>query len=407
MSLTDDARTLQDDLVRLRRQLHAEPEVGLHLPRTQDRVLQALDGLPLEVTTGSALSSVTAVLRGGRPGPTVLLRGDMDALPVGEKVNVDYASRVPDRMHACGHDLHTSMLAGAAHLLAARREQLAGDVVFMFQPGEEGYDGAGHMLVEGVLEASGSRPVAAYGLHVSASGAPGGVFVTRKGPLMAASDVVTVTVLGRGGHGSAPYATLDPIPPACEMVTALQTFAARSFPSFDPVVITAGAFHAGTAANVIPDDARFDLSVRSFSQENREKVRDGIIRVCRGIAAAHGMDVDVDYHEQYPVTVNDDTEAEFVADVVAETYGPERFAWQPQPATASEDFSRVLDEIPGAFVFLGACPADRDPTKAAYNHSPHAEFDDSVLADGAALYSELAVRRLTTSVRDEPHARAR
>ena len=220
------------------------------------------------------------------------------------------------------------------------------------------------------------------------------MFLTRKGPLMAASDVAAVTVLGRGGHGSAPHATLDPIPAACEMVTALQTFAARSFAPFDPVVVTVGAFHAGTAANVIPDAARFDLTIRSFSQESREKVRDGIIRVCRGIAAAHGLEVDVDYVEQYPVTVNDDTEAEFVADVVTETYGPDRFGWQPQPATASEDFSRVLDEIPGAFVFLGACPTGQDPKKAAYNHSPLAEFDDSVLGDGAALYSKLALRRL-------------
>lgn len=394
MSLTEDAKQLHGDLVRLRRELHAAPEVGLHLPRTQERVLAALDGLPLEVGTGTALTSVTAVLRGGRPGPTVLLRGDMDALPVGERADVDYASTVPGHMHACGHDLHTSMLVGAAHLLSARREHLAGDVVFMFQPGEEGYDGAGHMLAEGVLEASRSRPVAAYGLHVSASGAPGGVFVTRKGPLMAASDVATVRVLGRGGHGSSPHAALDPIPAACEMVTALQTFATRTFPPFDPVVLTVGSFHSGTAANVIPDDARFDVTVRTFSPENQAKVRDGITRVCRGIAAAHGLEVDVDYDEQYPVTVNDDTETEFVADVVAEVHGPERFAWQPQPAAASEDFSRVLNEIPGAFVFLGACPADRDPAAAAFNHSPLAEFDDAVLGDGAALYSELALRRL-------------
>lgn len=397
MSLTEDARELHDDLVYLRRILHAEPEIGLHLPRTQEHVLTALDGLPLEIGTGAALSSVTAVLRGSRPGPTVLLRGDMDALPVGEQANVDYASTIPGHMHACGHDLHTAMLVGAAHLLSAHREHLAGDVVFMFQPGEEGYDGAGHMLAEGVLEASGSRPVAAYGLHVSASGPPGGAFVTRKGPLMAASDVATVRILGRGGHGSSPHAALDPIPAACEMVTALQTFATRTFAPFDPVVLTVGSFHAGTAANVIPEEARFAVTVRTFSPESQAKVRDGIGRVCRGIAAAHGLEVDVDYDEQYPVTVNDDTETGFVADVVAEVHGPERFGWLPQPAPASEDFSRVLNEIPGAFVFLGACPEDRDPSTAAYNHSPLAEFDDAVLGDGAALYSELALRRLAAA----------
>ncbi|TQF69126.1 amidohydrolase [Rhodococcus spelaei] len=397
MSIRDDARDLHGDLVQLRRALHAEPEVGLHLPRTQEKVLVALDGLPLQLSTGSALSSVIGVLRGGKPGPTVLLRGDMDALPVAERTGLDYTSRNPDRMHACGHDLHTSMLVGAAKLLSAHRDQLAGDVVFMFQPGEEGYDGARLMIEEGMFDASGSRPIAAYGLHVSASGLPSGVFTTRRGPVLAASDAVQVTVRGRGGHGSAPHRALDPIPAACEMVTALQTFVTRSFDPFDPVMLTVGAFQAGTANNVIPDEARFDATVRSFSAESHARVRDGFARVCAGIAAAHGLEVDVDYVDQYPVTVNNDVEAEFAADVVGEVHGEERFVWTPQPATGSEDFSRVLDEIPGAFVFLGARPGDKDPATAAYNHSPLAEFDDGVLGDGAALYSELALRRLAQS----------
>lgn len=203
MTILDDAKALQGDLVRLRRVLHAEPEIGLRLPRTQEKVLAALEGLPLELTTGSVLDSVTAVLRGGLPGPAVLLRGDMDALPVTESTGLEYASRIPGHMHACGHDLHTAMLVGAVKLLCARRASLAGDVVFMFQPGEEGYDGARLMIEEGVLEAAGARPVAAYVLHVTLGQSGTGVFRTRRGPLLAASDSVRVTVRGRGGHGAA------------------------------------------------------------------------------------------------------------------------------------------------------------------------------------------------------------
>ncbi|WP_219412518.1 M20 metallopeptidase family protein [Pseudonocardia nigra] len=385
---------MRDELVRLRHRLHAEPELGLHLPRTQEKVLEALDGLPLEVGTGTASTSVTAVLRGARPGGTVLLRGDMDALPVAEKTGVGYASRVDGAMHACGHDLHTTMLAGAAHLLAARRDRLAGDVVFMFQPGEEGHDGAASMIAEGVLDAAGPRVDAAYGLHVMSAGLAPGSFRTRRGPILAASDTVRVVVHGAGGHGSAPHRAKDPIAAACEMVPALQTFVTRHFDVFDPVVVTVGAFHAGTQHNVIPDEATFEATVRSFSPEAHRAIKDGFVQVCRGVAAAHGVAVDVDYADCYPVTVNDAAEAEFAVGVVAEVLGEERVGWSDRPYTGSEDFSRVLDEVPGAFVALGAAPREVDWTAAPNNHSPLAVFDDAVLPDGAAVYAELAARRL-------------
>ncbi|GAA1584013.1 M20 family metallopeptidase [Actinomadura kijaniata] len=393
-SLRDDAAGLRDDLVRLRRSLHREPELGLDLPRTREKVLAALDGLPLEVSTGERLTSVTAVLRGARPGPTVLLRGDMDALSVTERGGAGPVSRIPGRMHACGHDLHTAMLAGAARLLAARRERLAGNVVFMFQPGEEGHGGARIMIEEGVLDAAGPRPVAAYALHVLSSGPPTGLFTTRSGPVMAAADRLRVTVRGAGGHGSSPHLARDPLPAACEMVTALQTMVTRSFDPFDPVVLTVGTFHAGTGDNVIPDEARFTGTVRSFSGEAHRALRDRSVRTVRGIAAAHGLDVEVEYFQDYPVTVNDDAEAAFVGDTVREVYGEERFRAAPRPLPASEDFSYVCDEIPSAFVALGACPADRDPARAPFNHAPDAAFDEGVLPDGAALYAELATRRL-------------
>lgn len=400
MELLESAQDMRDDLVRLRHSLHSTPEIGLHLPVTQEKVLAALDGLPLEISTGDSLSSVTAVLRGGVKGPAVLLRGDMDALPVTERNALPYISRHAGSMHACGHDLHTAMLAGAAHLLAARRQELAGDVVFMFQPGEEGFDGAKHMIGEGVLEAAGERVVAAYGMHVVSAMVPPGQFSSRGGPIMAAADMFLVTVKGRGGHGSTPHRALDPIPAACEMVTALQNLVTRAFDVFDPVVITVGSFHAGTADNIIPDDARFEATIRTFSESTRSRVKERVVALVQGIAAAHGLEVEASFGTGYPVTVNDGDEAAFAGARIDELFGAGRFFVAPQPVMGSEDFSYVLERVPGAFVFLGACPPDLDPVTAPYNHSPEARFDDSVLPDGAALYASLALSRLAARTPD-------
>ncbi|MEV0431019.1 M20 family metallopeptidase [Micromonospora sp. NPDC050495] len=391
--LMTDAVAMSEDLIQLRRTLHREPETGLHLPRTQERVLEALDGLPLEVTTGNATTSVTAVLRGGNPGPTVLLRADMDALPVVEKLAIEFKS-TNGAMHACGHDLHTAMLVGAAQLLSPRREQLAGNVLFMFQPGEEGHNGADVMLGEGVLEATGEPPTAAYALHVTSSFLPAGTFASRTGAVMAAAARLLVTVVGAGGHGSAPHRALDPVPAMCEMVTALQTFVTRSFDVFDPVVLTVGSIHAGTASNVIPESGTFEATIRSFSEASNAKVLDECLRVVRGIAAAHGLSVEAVAEPLFPLTVNDDGEAVRVRECVTETFGGRRWMDLPNPLTGSEDFSHVLQRVPGAMVFLGTHVPGADPRTAPYNHSPHAAFDDGFLADGAALYSKLALAHL-------------
>jgi amidohydrolase len=393
MSLRDDAKALAPDLVALRRALHQIPEIGLDLPRTQEAVIAALAGLPLEISTGRQLSSVTAVLRGGKPGPAVLLRGDMDALPVTERTGEEFSSRHDGAMHACGHDLHTAGLVGAARLLAARAAELTGDVVFMFQPGEEGHDGARYMIEEGVLEAAGRPVEAAYGIHVSSSRYRNGVFTARPGPLMAASAGLAVRVIGAGGHGSSPHRTLDPVPAACEMVLALQTLVTRRFDVFEPVVVTVGTFHAGTKRNIIPDEARFDATIRAFNSDALARVSELAVRLCEDIATAHGLRAEAVYTGEYPLTVNDASEYDFLAGTVREVFGEERFEVMDNPLTGSEDFSRVLDRVPGAYVFLGATLAD-DPESAPTNHSPLARFDDGVLADGAALLAELAVRRL-------------
>src|SRR6185437_14803963 len=395
--LRADSTELQPEMARLRHRLHQRPEIGLHLPETQQAVLEALDGLPLEISVGESCTSVTAVLRGtgadGDPAPAILLRGDMDALPVQEEADVDYRSTIDGAMHACGHDLHTAMLAGAARVLSAHRDALRGDVVFMFQPGEEGLDGAGHMIREGVLDAAGPRVQRAYGIHVMSGDLPRHQFTTRPGTLMAASDWLSVTIIGAGGHGSAPHRAQDPVSVAAGLVTSLHAMVTRQFDVFDPVVLTVGSFHAGTRRNIIPAEATFDATVRSFSPQAREKVREASIRMCQEYAAAHGLRAEVRYRQEYPVTVNDPGQAEFATAAVTDLYGADRFTPMPTPEAGAEDFSRVLEQVPGCYLFLGACPHD-DPESAADNHSALAVFDDSVLADGCLLHASLAVRSL-------------
>lgn len=405
MNLVEDASALAPELQRWRETLHAHPEIGLHLPRTQERVLEWLDGLPLEISLGTTTTSVTAVLRGTASGsdaeatgrPVVLLRGDMDALPVQETADVPFRSQIDGAMHACGHDLHTSMLLGAAHLLSAHRDRLAGDVVFMFQPGEEGCDGASHMIADGVLDAAGRRADAAYALHVFSAAVPSGQFLYRPGTFLSAADELHVTVRGLGGHGSAPYRAIDPVPAVAAMVGELQVMVSREFDIFDPVVISVGSLHAGTKANVIPELATFEATVRSFSPEAQDAVMERSQRVLRGVAAAHGVEIDIDYQRQYPLTVNDEAETAFASSTIDELFGDGIGQHAPVPLSGSEDFSRVLAEVPGSFIGLGATPPGEDIATAPYNHAPGARFTSDVMPQGTALYAELAVRRLAAA----------
>ncbi|MDI5981325.1 M20 metallopeptidase family protein [Amycolatopsis magusensis] len=368
-------------LTRLRRELHETPEPGLWLPRTQERVLTALDGLDAEVTTGAALSSITAVLRGSRPGPVVLLRADMDALPFGDGA-----------VHSCGHDLHTAMLVGAAHLL--REAEFPGSVVLMFQPGEEGHGGAKLMVGEGVLDAAGERPVAAYALHVVSSMVPHGVFVSRPGVVMGAADTVRLTLSGAGGHSAMPHAARSPIPAACAVVGQLPALLDAEVDAFEPAVATVTGVRACGAANVIPPEAEITVSLRTYTAATRARLLARITALAEGFATAHGLRAEAVTGNGYPVTTNDPGETEFAATLVRRLFGSDRYLPSARPLPASEDFAFVLDEVPGTFMALGACPRGTDPRTAAPNHSPAATFDDAVLADGARYYAELAVRRL-------------
>ncbi len=393
MRTLEIAAEIGPDLIALRRELHQVPELGNDLPRTQQLVLEALADLDLEITLGEGISSVTAVLRGSGDGPPVLLRGDMDALPVTEAVDVPYASRHAGRMHACGHDLHVAALVGAARILHAMRAELAGDVVLMFQPGEEGPGGAEPMIDQGLLEAAGRRVEAAYALHVYSATDPFGQWRGRPGTLFAATDELNVRVKGVGGHGSVPFRAKDPVPVACEIVLALQAMVTRQFDVFDPVVVTVGRITSGTKENIIPAYAEIAATVRSFSPGVRDKVEAASRQVVEGICAAHGLTAEADYVRGYPCTINDPGEYAFTAETITHMFGAGRYDEWPNPDPGGEDMSFVLEQVPGAYVLVSACRQGSDPETAADNHSPLADFDDGVVPDCAALLAELALRR--------------
>lgn len=381
------------DLQDLRRRLHSTPEVGLNLPQTQRILLEALQGLPVDITLGRQLSSITAVLHGNKSGPVVLLRGDMDALPVAEQTDLDYAS-ANGAMHACGHDLHMAGLVGAVRLLCAVRDQLPGTVVFMFQPGEEGHGGGELMINEGVLDAAGRQPEAAYAFHMDSS-TPFGHFVTRPGPLMAGVDALDIRITGTGGHAAAPHLAVDPVPVAAEIILAVQSFAARRLKATDAGVISIGELSSNSAAgNVLASEVRMSTNMRHFSEEVRMLFTEELPQMIRGLSEAHRCEARITLVPSYPATVNDPAETEAVADRLAATHGPEHVQLMPEPAMASEDFSYVLQQVPGALVFLGAKPADLDSSEAAPLHSDQVVFDDGVLAVQSASLADLAWARL-------------
>jgi amidohydrolase len=383
-----------DRTIDLRRRLHRQPEIGLHLPRTQATVLEAFADLPVEVITGKSVSSVVGVLRGARPGPTYLLRGDMDALPVQEDTGLPFASEVPGVMHACGHDTHVAMLLGAARLLAERRDELAGQVVFMVQPGEEGFHGARYMLEEGLLDVVPEAPVSgAFALHISSTLASGSVNV-RPGSMMAAADQWRMTVQGRGGHASEPHAAADPIPVAAEIVLALQSLVTRRVDVFDPAVVTVAHIEAGSTNNVIPDTAFLEGTIRTLSAARRADVVASVGRVATHVGAAHGLTVEYEHEQGYPVTVNDVDATAQVLDAAAELLGDRASCLLPAPLMGAEDFSYVLQRVPGAMAFLGACPPGLDPETAPANHSNLVVFDEEPLPAGVALYAQMAMRAL-------------
>ena len=393
-TLLDDARALLPELVEVRRRLHRRPEIGLDLPATQALVVAELEQMGLAPRVGRAVSSATAIIEGARPGPTLVLRGDMDGLPLLEETGLDFSSEIAGAMHACGHDTHVAMLLGGARLLTARRDQLAGRVLLMFQPGEEGFAGARFMLDEGLLDLPAPEAAdAAFAIHISTT-YPTGTLNFRPGPEMAAADFIRLTVRGRGGHASAPFTALDPITVAAEIVLALQSMVTRRVNVFDPAVVTIAHICGGTTNNIIPETVFLEGTIRTVSETTRTAVHAGLRRVVDGICAAHGAVGELEIEAGYPVTVNDPAFTAFVASVGEELVGAEAVITMPAPIMGAEDFSYVLQRVPGTMVFLGARPPEEDPDTAPANHSNKVVFHEPAMALGAAMYAAVALRHL-------------
>jgi hippurate hydrolase len=374
----------------LRRKLHANPELGLHLPETTEAVLAALADLDLEIRRSQETTGFVATLQGAGNGPRIMLRGDMDALPMPENNDLDFASRHDGRMHACGHDAHTAMLMGAARLLHQHKDEIKGSIDFFFQTGEEGFAGARICLDEGLFDSPNS-PDAVFAQHITPL-LPVGMVTGRAGPLLAAADFWEMTLTGKGGHGSMPHDCIDPIPVACEIVQAMQSFVTRRINAFDPVVLSVTKIAAGTTTNVIPETAELLGTLRSTSEKARQRAHEGIERLVENIAAAHELTVDYTMNAGYPVTVNDAEFTEFARQTVVDLLGEDHYLPMSSPMMGAEDFSYFLQKWPGAMLFLGVKP--EDASLAAPCHSNRMMLNEDGMQHGIALHASIALNYL-------------
>jgi len=385
-TLRREAEGLASDLVSWRRELHRHPELGFAERRTASLVASELGRLGLEVRTGVAVTGVVGLLRAAQAaGPAILLRADMDALPIQEVAGREYGSTVAGCMHACGHDGHTAMLLGAATLLAGRRAALSRDVVFCFQPAEEAPGGAERMIREGVLEWVEVGSV--YALHLWSPFSSGSVHL-RSGPIMAAADEFTALILGRGGHGAQPHLAADPIVAAAQAIVALQAVVSRNVDPLQAAVVTVGSLHAGSASNVIPDRARLDGTLRSFDEGVRRLLQERVPEAIAAAARSSGCRSEFELRPGYPATVNDPGAVELARSVARRVVGEGNVVETP-PLAAAEDFSYFLRQRPGAFILLGAGNVGRG--LVAPHHSPEFDIDESVLPLGAELLARLAL----------------
>ena len=369
-----------EKIVALRRDIHREPELGFDTERTAEKVLAALDGLSLDIETGVARNGLVATLWGEGEGPTVALRADMDALPIQEETDLPFASETEGRMHACGHDGHTSMLVGAAHVLAGMRDRLGGTVKFVFQPAEEGGGGGRVMVDEGVADDISSI----FALHLW-PGLPFGKVATKAGSIMAAADAFEMEITGSGGHGAMPHLAADAVVIAAQVVTALQTVVSREVDPVEPAVLTVGEIGAGTAFNIIPEKARLGGTVRTLNPELRKSMPGRIEALARGVAKGMRGDANLNYTFSYPVTVNDEGAADRVLGVAEDLFGAESVLELPNPSMGGEDFAFFLEKVPGAFIWLGV----GEDTSGL--HTPKFAFDEEVLPRGSALLAALAL----------------
>lgn len=395
------AADANEQVVELRRHFHANPELGNREFETAEKIVETLQAMGIETTSGIAHTGVVGILEGGKPGPVVALRADMDALPVTEETGLPFASTVTTEyngetvgvMHACGHDNHMAMLLGTARVLSAVREELPGTIMFIFQPAEEGAPegeegGAELMLKEGIFDDM--KPEAVFGLHVGLN-MPGGTIALRSGPLMAAVDSFKMLVNGRQTHGARPWGGIDPVVVSSQIVLGLQTIASRQVDvTKAPSIITVGKMAGGVRNNIIPDQVEMLGTIRTFDAEMRETIHERIERTARSIAEAAGATIELEIDPGYPVTVNDPDLYRQMLPTLEKVSG-ERQVVEPYPVTGAEDFSYFANEVPGLYFFLGAVPPGVDPATAPSNHSPLFDFDEEHLITGVRALSHLAV----------------
>ncbi len=367
------------DMARWRQHLHTIPELEFECYETAAFVAERLREFGVdELHEGIAKTGMVAIINGQGEGPTIGLRADMDALPITEETGVDYASKNPGKMHACGHDGHTTMLLGAARYLAETRN-FAGRVALIFQPAEEEGGGAGVMVEEGIMERFGISQV--YGIH-NTPGRPEGSFQTTPGPIMAAVDTFEIHVQGVGGHGAMPHETRDPVMAACGMAQALQTIVSRNNYALDDLVVSVTQIHAGTVNNVIPDTAYLNGTVRTFDPAVQQMVRERMAQIVEGQAASYGVTARLDYEVGYPATINDPESTAFAAETAREVSGADRVTDRAGREMGAEDFSYMLQARPGAYLFLGQ-------GDGAGLHHPKYNFNDEIAPIGASFFARI------------------
>ena len=382
--VADPPAELLAQVVATRRDLHRHPEQGFEEVRTAGIVAERLRALGLDVHTGIGKTGVVGVLRGARPGKTIMLRADMDALPIEEENDVAYRSAAAGTMHACGHDGHVAMLLGAAAMVLARRDEVAGTVCFVFQPAEEGKGGARAMVEEGVLERFGIER--AYGLHL-ASAHPFGQVGFHEGPFYASSDSIEITIEGKGGHGAAPHLSVDPIYTAGQFVVALQQIVARNVDPIEPAVVTIGAIHGGTTHNVIPSRVKLLGTVRAFDADVRAAMAERIERVLRGVCESTGATYAFEYLWRYPVTSNDVEQTRYARALATRVVGEESVADVPK-LMGAEDFSFFAERVPACFFTIGS---NGGPASAFPHHHARFDVDERAFASGVRMMAALAL----------------
>lgn len=394
MDFRAEAHAMHDQLVAWRRDLHMHPELGLEETRTSGLVAEHLMHLGYRVYTGIAKTGVIGVLQGLRPGPTVMLRFDMDALPIQEENQVEYASRTAGVMHACGHDAHVSIGLGAATLLQRHRSEWSGTVKLVFQPAEEGLNGAELMVKDGALDDFGPRPDVAFGLHVW-NHSPLGQARVEVGPMLAASERWSMTLRGRGGHGAIPHQTSDSIVAAAQIISALQTIVSRNVDPQKTAVVSVGTINAGTAFNIIPGQVELSGTIRTFDDDVRDTVLSRLESISHGVAAGMDVEVDLQIDMLTPAVVNDPSATVLMRQAALDVLG-EGNVLGGFRTMGSEDMAYFLREVPGCYMFLGSANAERGLDFS--HHSPRFDFDEAALPLGVAILVETATRRLNQNL---------